>query len=226
MDAKTKTRWDTVLTVVLVGCAVLTTGLVLRRELFPPAAQPSMPQEPVFVEDWKAHLSKGVPLGSPEAPVQLIEFADYECPFCASFHKTLESVRQRYPTQIAITYVHYPIQGHRFAEPAARVAECAGEQGKFEAMHARLYEWQDQFGLKPWSEFATAAEVADVAAFDSCVKRTEPLARVVEGRKLAEQLDVRGTPTVIVNGWQLRRPPDATELDAMVRKILEGKNPV
>ena len=226
MDAKTKTRWDTVLTVVLVGCAVLTTGLVLRRELFPTVAQPSMPQEPVFVEDWKTHLSKGVPLGSPEAPVQLIEFADYECPFCASFHKTLESVRQRYPTQIAVTYVHYPIQGHRFAEPAARVAECAGEQGKFEAMHARLYEWQDQFGLKPWSEFATAAQVADAAAFDSCVKRTEPLERVVEGRKLAEQLDVRGTPTVIVNGWQLRRPPDATELDAMVKKILEGKNPV
>jgi protein-disulfide isomerase len=226
MEANAKSRWDTALTVVLVACALLTTALVLRRELLPQSAQPAMPQKPVFVDDWKSHLSKGTRLGSAEAPVQLIEFADFECPFCASFHKTIESVRERYPTQIAITYVHYPIQGHRFAEPAARVVECAGEQGRFEAMHARLYEWQDQLGLKQWSEFATAAGVADVAAFETCVRRTDPLERVVEGRKLADQLDVRGTPTVIINGWQLRRPPDATELEAMVKAILEGKNPV
>jgi protein-disulfide isomerase len=226
MDAKTKARWDAVLTVVLVSCALLTTGLVLRRELLPQSAAPAVAQKPVFVDDWRAHLAKGVRFGSPEAPVQLIEFADFECPFCASFHDTLETVRQRYPAQIALTYVHYPIQGHRFAEPAARVAECAGEQGRFEAMHSRLYEWQDQFGLKPWSEFAIAAGVADVAAFESCARRMDPLASVVEGRKLADQLDVRATPTVIINGWQLRRPPDAAELEAMVKAILAGKSPV
>lgn len=226
MEAKTKARWDTVLTVVLVGCAVLTTGLVLRRELFPPSGQPSIPQKAVFVDDWKSHLSKGTRLGEAGAPVQLIEFADFECPFCASFHETLESVQQRYPSQIAVTYVHYPIQGHRFAEPAARVVECAGEQGRFEAMHARLYEWQDQLGLKPWGEFAAAANVADGAAFEACIKRTEPLERIMEGRKLADQLGVRGTPTVIINGWQLQRPPDASELEAMVKAILEGKSPI
>ena len=226
MDANTKARWDTVLTVVLVACAVLTTSLVLRRELFPQTAAPSMPQKPVFIDEWRAHLAKGVQMGPADAPVQLIEFADFECPFCASFHQTVESVRQRYPTQLALTFVHYPIQGHRFAEPAARVAECAGEQGRFEAMHARLYEWQNQLGLKPWNEFATAAGVPDIAAFDSCVRRTDSLERVVEGRKLADQLGVRATPTVIVNGWQLQRPPDATELEQMVKAILAGKSPV
>ena len=226
MEANTKARWDAVLTIVLVSCALLTTALVLRRELLPQSTATAVAQKPVFVDGWQAHLDKGARFGSPEAPVQLIEFADFECPYCASFHETLQSVRQRYPTQIAVTYVHYPIQGHRFAEPAARVAECAGEQGRFEAMHARLYEWQDQFGLKPWSEFATAAGVADVAAFESCVRRTDAVERVVEGRKLANQLDVHGTPTVIINGWQLRRPPDATELEAMVKAILAGKSPV
>jgi protein-disulfide isomerase len=227
MDAKIKSRWDMVLTVVLVGCAVLTTGLVLRRELFPPAAQSSSaPQKPVFVDNWKSHLSKGMPLGPPEAPVQLIEFADFECPYCASFHKTLDQVRQKYPTQISLTYVHYPIQGHRFAEPAARVAQCAGDQGKFEAMHARLYEWQNQLGLKPWSAFATEAGVPDLAAFESCIQRDEPIAKVVEGRKLGDELGIHGTPTVIINGWKLQRSPSATELEAMVKSILEGKSPV
>jgi protein-disulfide isomerase len=226
METKSKGRWDTVLTVVLVGCALLTTGLVLRRELFPQTPAPAAPQKPVFIEDWRAHLGKGARMGSPEAPVQLIEFADFECPFCASFHKTLETVRQRYPTQVTLTFVHYPIQGHRFAEPAARVAECAGEQGRFEAMHARLFEWQNQLGLKPWSEFASAAGVSDLPTFESCIKGTEPLTRVVEGRKLADRLEVRGTPTLIINGWQLHRPPDAAELEEMVQAILAGKNPV
>jgi protein-disulfide isomerase len=171
-------------------------------------------------------LAKGARLGSPDAPVQLIEFADFECPFCASFHTTWDTVRQKYPTQISLTYVHYPIEGHRFAEPAARVAECAGEQGKFEAMHARLYEWQKQMGLKPWSAFATEAGVPDLTAFESCVQRTEPITKVIEGHELGDELGVHGTPTVIINGWKLHRPPSATELESMVKSILEGKNPV
>ncbi|MET0533569.1 MAG: thioredoxin domain-containing protein [Steroidobacter sp.] len=228
METNNKARWDAVLTVVLVTCALITTGLVLRRELFSPAttSPQAATQKPVYIDDWRAHLRRGVTLGSPDAPVQLIEFADFECPFCASFHGTIETVRERYPTQIALTYIHYPIPGHRFAEPAARVAECAGEQGRFEAMHARLYKGQDQFGLKPWSEFATDAGVPDLATFGSCIQKTDPLQSVIEGRELAEQLNVRGTPTVIVNGWQLARPPSATELDAMVKAILDGKSPV
>jgi len=226
MDTNTKARWDTILTVVLVGCAVLTTGLVLRRELFPQASAPVMPQKPVFIDNWQAHLDKGARVGSPEAPVQLIEFADYECPFCASFHTTLEAVRKQYPTQLALTYVHYPIQGHRFAEPAARVVECAGEQGRFEAMHARLYQWQNQMGLKPWNAFAAEAGVPNLAAFESCVQETEPVAKVVEGRKLGNELGVQGTPTIVINGWKLPRPPSATELDAMVSSILQGRDPV
>jgi hypothetical protein len=88
-------------------------------------------QKPTFIEDWRADLAKGIRMGPTDAPVQLIEFADFECPYCAMFHKYMETLRARYPTQVALTYAHFPLPMHRFAEPAARVAECASDQGQF-----------------------------------------------------------------------------------------------
>jgi protein-disulfide isomerase len=122
--------------------------------------------------------------------------------------------------------VHFPLPMHRFAEPAARVAECAGDQGRFETMHDLLFERQDKFGLEPWNEFATEAGVADGAAFDACIKRTDPIPRVADGKALGNQLDIQGTPTVVINGWKVGRPPTLDELDRMVKAILAGKSPV
>jgi protein-disulfide isomerase len=220
-------KWDVILTVVLVACALLTTGLVVRRELFnsadanvPPAAKP------VFVADWRAHSQVGATLGPPNAPVQIIEFADFECPFCASFHSTIELVQEQYPDKIAVSFVHFPLQGHRFAVPAARVAECAGEQGRFEAMHDVLFTNQRAFGLKPWSELAHEAGVDDLAAFDACAERETVPQRILDGQAAGERLDVKATPTVIINGWKLTRPPTAEQLERMVEAILAGKAPV
>jgi protein-disulfide isomerase len=165
-------------------------------------------------------------MGPEQAPVQLAEFADFECPFCASFHKDLKALRDRFPNQVALTFVHFPLPMHRFAEPAARVAECADDQGQFERMHDLLFEQQGQFGLRPWSDFASDAGVANSAAFEACIKRTDPIPRVTEGKALGNQLDVQFTPTVVINGWKLGRPPTLDELDHMVKLILAGKSPV
>src|ERR1700722_9250080 len=161
---------DSIVTVTLVLCAVITTGAVLRREFMAPAAPPSQAeQKTVLISNWRDDLGKGVRFGPSDAPVRLIEFADFECPFCGNFHRTLKVVRERYPGQVSLTYVHFPIPGHRFAIPAARVAECAGEQGRFEQMHDHLFDEQDSLGLKPWTEFATEAGVSDRGAFETCI---------------------------------------------------------
>jgi protein-disulfide isomerase len=220
-----KMKVDAIVTAVLVICAVVTTGVVVRREFFD-SPSGSGPTKPIFIKEWRADLARGVRMGPADAPVQLIEFADFECPFCAGFHMTLHSLRERYPTQVALTYVHFPLPMHRFALPAARIAECAGEQGRFEAMCDRLFKQQNSFGLKPWSEFASEADVPNRDAFEVCVKRTDPMPRVVEGEQLGKELDVQGTPTVIINGWKLGHPPSEKELDAMVRAVLAGKDPV
>jgi hypothetical protein len=67
--------------------------------------------------------------------------------------------------------------------------------------------------------------VPDVVVFDECIKRTAAIPRVDEGKALGKKLDIQGTPTIIINGWKLGRPPTADELDGMVRAVLAGKNP-
>jgi protein-disulfide isomerase len=223
-----KIKLDVVITTLLVVCAVVTTGLVVRREFFakPPAAAARPDEKPVLVDNWRNHLTKGTLIGPADAVVQLIEFADFECPFCASYAKDLKTILERYPQQVALTYVHYPLPNHRFAEPAARVVECAGQQGRFEAMYERLFEQQQSFGLKPWSEFATEAGLPDVAAFEICMKSTEPAQQIELGKQLGKELEVRGTPTLIVNGWKLTPAPRLEELDRMVKAVLAGKSPI
>ena len=220
-------KWDVILTVVLVACALLTTGLVVRREFFSAAEAHAPPtSKPVFIADWRSHSQAGVTLGSPNAPVQIVEFADFECPFCASFHSTLKTVQAQYPDKIAVSFVHFPLLGHRFAEPAARVAECAGEQGRFEAMQDVLFAQQNAFGLTAWRELAREAGVADLEAFDACAARQALPQRVHDGQTAGERLDVKATPTVIINGWKLTQPPTAQQLQRMVEAVLDGKDPI
>ena len=222
-----KISLDAVITAVLVVCAVITTGVVVHREFFVQrVATESAKQKPVFIKEWQSVLEHGVRMGPWPTKVNLIEFGDFECPFCGSFHRTLKTLREGYPADLTIIYVHFPLEGHRFAIPAARAAECAGDQGRFEAMYDLLFEQQDKFGFKPWAEFAVEAGVADGAAFEVCIKRTEPLPRVTEGKALGSELNVQGTPTLIINGWKLGHPPSLEELDAMVKAILAGKSPV
>jgi protein-disulfide isomerase len=222
-----KIKLDFMITAIFLACALVATGAIVHREFFAsPVGSPRAEQKPIFLKDWQAALPKGIRLGPLDASVQLIEFADFECPFCGSFHKTVETARKRYSNQVALTYVHFPIPGHRFAILAARVAECANDQGRFEPMYDQLFEGQDQFGLKPWEDYAAAAGVPKLGAFDACIKSTDPIPRVEEGKALAAKLDVKGTPTVIINGWKLGHPPSEQELDEMVQRILAGKQPV
>src|ERR1700722_18411084 len=99
-----KIRLDTIIAATLVICAVITTGVVLRREFIAPAAAPGQAgAKPVLISHWRDNLTKGTRLGTETAPVQIIEFADFECPFCASFHKTMKTMLERFPTQLALT---------------------------------------------------------------------------------------------------------------------------
>jgi protein-disulfide isomerase len=201
--------------------------MVVRREWFAAAhGARASDRKPVYINGWQGDLGKGIRLGPPNARVQFIEFSDFECPFCASLHKNLKYIRGRYPSSVALIYMHFPISTHRFAMLAARVAECAADQGHFEQMHDLLFEEQDLLGLKPWREYAAQAGVPNLAAFESCAEKTSPVRRIEADKQLGGQLDVQFTPTVIVNGWKLGRPPSGEELDAIVKAVLAGKSPI
>jgi protein-disulfide isomerase len=217
-------KWDVVWVGLLVACALVTTGLVVRREIFP-AAQVAGVQKPVFVKDWRALLDGGTRIGRADAPVQIIEFADFECAFCATFHENYKVVAKRHPGKIALTYIHYPLPMHRSAIPAARAAECARVQGRFAEMVDALFAGQKEFAIKPWGDYAKVAGVADPAAFDACVTRTDAVPHVAEGQALGKRIDIQGTPTIVVGGWKTA-PGDVEQLDAMVKAVLANKPPL
>jgi protein-disulfide isomerase len=221
-----KLKSDNVMTVTLVICALVTTGLVVRREMSTSTVTHAVDHKPVFIQNFKPGPWQGFQIGPEDAPIQIVEFADFECPFCGQFHHILADIQKDYPNQISLTFVHFPLPGHRFASPAARVVECSGIQGKFVAMYDVLFNQQDSFGLKPWNDYAAAAGVPDLEAFGACIKETSLIPRVEAGKQLGTKLQVKGTPTVIINGWMLGRPPNVEELAVMVKAILAGKSPV
>lgn len=213
-------------TSVVLACALITTGLVVRREFVaePQTAQ-ALPSKPTFLEDWREALQHGIRTGPAEAPVQIIEFADFQCPYCAQYEKRLSDVGRAHGGKLAITFVHSPLPAHGHAVAAARAAECAHAQGRFNPMKAVLFQQQASFGALSWVELGRQANVPDLEQFQVCVDSTERIERVVEGTRLASKFGVRGTPTLLVNGWLLPRPPNGEELDRIVRDVLKGGTP-
>lgn len=214
---------------VLVTCAILTTILVAKRELMqstmPTVATHKEDWSAVYVDGWQDALTVGIRLGSANAPVQIVAFEDYQCPHCARFDNIVKRSRDTYSDQVAFTFVPFPLPYHDFAVAAQRIAECAHTQGSFEAMRAILFEKQQAFGSEPWTHFAIQANIEDISGFDKCVSAADPLPRIEQSKIVADRLGVRGTPTVLVNGWKLPVAPSMEVFDQIVGNVLEGKAP-
>ncbi len=190
-----------------------------------PAAQEMAAGPPTFVPQWRKLVRAGREVGDSTSDVNVIEFADFECPYCRAFDATMRDVERHYAGRISRVFLNYPIQGHRFARPAARAADCAGRQGRFARMHDILYTKQDSLGLKPWTSYAREADVADTSAFVRCVAESAALMSVDADVALAAALGVNATPTVIVNGWRFARPPSDSELIAIIDALKAGRDP-
>lgn len=131
-----------------------------------------------------------------------------------------------FPGDVSLTYYHYPLANHRFAEAAARAALCATTgNGRFGEMANQLFVKQDSFGLKPWVSYATAAGVVDTTEFLRCMADTNTYARIEADREVGRKVPVVGIPTVIINGWLLPLPPPVDTLRHIVRELLAGRSP-
>ncbi|HSH51149.1 MAG TPA: DsbA family protein, partial [Bacteroidales bacterium] len=154
---------------VLVLCALVITGLVIRREFFSPEPQPQVRQ----VEDWQQLELAGQRTGAADAPVQMVEFFDYECPFCKSVVPSIQAIQQKYGDKLSISYEHHPLEGHNHAFGAAVAAECAGRQDRFEVFHNLLFAHQDRLGELSYDSLAAEAEVADISSFKVCLENEQ-----------------------------------------------------
>jgi protein-disulfide isomerase len=137
--------------------------------------------------------------GNQSAPVTIVEFSDYQCPFCARVNPTIEKVRETYGNKVRIVFKDFPLANHAQAPKAAEAAHCAGDQGKYWEMHDRLFS--DQRALEvPGLKASAAALGLNVAKFNQCLDSATYQAIVQEDLSLGEKMGVNSTPTLYING--------------------------
>lgn len=165
------------------------------------------------VEDWEELTDSSRTLTRGDGSITIIEFGDYQCPFCARAQATLRALIAKYPDRVTLLYRHFPLPRHPHSMEAAEAAECAGEQGMFSEFHDLLLAKQESLGMIPWDTLAAAAGVADLYSFHECVDTHRYESRVEGDLDLAAQLGFTGTPAFIINGERMQgaRPLDEFE---------------
>lgn len=139
-------------------------------------------------------------LGPVDAPVQIIEFSDFECPFCQQSYSAIRTLALRYPDKVRVVYRHFPVASiHPNAVAAAEAAQCAAAQGKFWPFHDRLFQNQSAMEKIDLIRYASQVGLND-QQFLTCIETREQQAIVAEDLADGVRLGVRGTPTWFING--------------------------
>ena len=139
-------------------------------------------------------------LGSASAPVTIVEFSDFQCPFCQRVAPTLKQVRDKYGDKVRIVWKDFPLtQIHPQAFKAGEAAHCAGEQGKFWEYHDRLFANQQMLQVDDLKQHAGAVGL-DAAKFAACLDTGKYGERVRDGVAQGTRLGVNSTPTIYING--------------------------
>jgi protein-disulfide isomerase len=163
-------------------------------------------------------------LGRSSAPVTLIEFSDFQCPFCQRVAPTLKKLRETYGDKVRIVWKDFPLtQIHPQAFKAGEAAHCAGDQGKYWEYHDRLFANQQQ--LQPDELKKHAADLGlDAMAFNACLDSSKYGERVRDGVAQGQRLGVNSTPTIYINGRVLSgAQPYETFVSVIDEELSRGK---
>lgn len=163
--------------------------------------------------------------GPVNAPVQIIEYSDFQCPACMKAQPALTAIMTEHPGQVRVIFRHYPLPMHKWAGVAHQAAECANVQGKFWEFHDIVYQTQPIWTAAPNApeyliSFAKNAGV-DLDKFGTCLSEASVTKRIMEERATGSALKLSSTPTFFING---ERIVGQIELENqgrnLVRKIL------
>ncbi len=138
-------------------------------------------------------------LGSKNAKVTLIEYSDFECPFCGKFYPTMKQAIENFEGKIRVVYRHFPLSFHPEAQPAAEASECAAEQGKFWEFHDKLFENQTSLSASYYEQVAKELRLNE-SKFKDCVATNKYADKVRAQAATANTTGLEGTPHTLVVG--------------------------
>lgn len=160
--------------------------------------------------------------GSPDAPVVLVEYGDFECPYCGAAYAVLRKLEKDLADTLAVVFRQFPLVSvHSHAQLAAEASEAAGAQGKFWRMHDVLFEHQDALAPAELVKYATALHL-DLKRFAGDLSRHVFLAKIEDDMAGGLQSGVKGTPTFFINGVLHQGAFDEASLRAAILQVAAG----
>ena len=144
--------------------------------------------------------------GSIQAPIQIMEYSDFQCPSCKAAQSTIKALMNEYPDQIRLRYLHFPLEGHKWSLIAHRAAECAASQNRFWEYHDRLYAEQEvwsksaEMPVEPFLNYAKDVGVGDLNQFAVCLADPKEDQKVIEDQTAGLSFGVRSTPSFFIDG--------------------------
>jgi len=172
-------------------------------------------------------------IGPSRAPVTIIEFSDFQCPYCRETATAIKNIQKKYPTDVRLVFKNFPLDGkcnpmlkgspHPDGCFAAIASECAHKMGKFEPMYDRL---MSATNYSPEAMMGMAGELGlDLNEFGFCLKSGPAQQEVFNDIADAMKLDIKGTPLLIINGRKYEGALSESQLELIIKRILEGKEP-
>ena len=140
--------------------------------------------------------------GDAKAPVTIVEFSDYQCPFCGRAEESVKKVLENYKGKVRVVFRDFPLPFHDKAPKASEAAHCAGDQGKYWEMHEKLFANQQALDVAQLKDHAKGIGL-DTGKFDKCLDSGEKAKIVESSKKAGEEAGVSGTPAFFINGRPL-----------------------
>jgi len=219
------------------SCQMVTT----QTKQFPPErCEQMLPKVPQIIEELKKREAANKPLsaetqtmitagtppafGPANASVTIVEFSDFQCPYCSRAAGATTQVKKKYGDKVRFIFRMFPLSFHEHAHLAAEAALAANAQGKFWEFHDLLFANQQKLDEAGLEEHAKKAGL-DLKAFKAALDKHEFNSAVESDMKLGGIAAVQGTPTMFINGARVANPTDFASLSAEIDKALGGKTP-
>jgi protein-disulfide isomerase len=183
-------------------------------------------QQKAEVEEQFKNPSKidvgGSPVKGPaNAKVTIVEFSDFQCPYCKRGFETMEAVAKAYPKDVKIAFKHFPLPFHKEAEPAARAAWAAQQQGKFWEFHEALFNNQDKLGAEFYIQAATDLKL-NVEKFKTDMASEAAAKQVKADTEIGQKNGIQGTPGFFVNGVAVKGAYPVDHFKGIIDRWLKG----
>lgn len=163
-------------------------------------------------------------LGRADAPVTIVEFADFGCPYSRESSFVVRELAAKYPESVRFVYRDFPIaELHPIAQKAAEAAQCAQDQGMFWEYHDKLYQNQNDVSEDRLVEFATELNM-NTFQFESCLSSGRYVDEVIADYQAGVEAGVRGTPTFFINGNRIAGAIPKEILDALIQSIVSRES--